>query len=218
MKNYVFIATIFCFVTTLSCNKEDGSDNENNSVITKDSNVSISVADKEIDSVSVDVDNDGSPDIRLLGSNSKYAAYQNPANIRLMQVELLNDDISIAYTLQYSNYSNGLRIYNFGNSSLFLFYAKSFFKGNVIDSSADYVHVQLCSTSSYVANDVPGYYYNESEGDFNNSSGYLAYFINKPDGRHYGWIKLSNSDNSMNAILISSAYCVMTGKPIEINQ
>jgi len=210
IANTILWSMIFPIIF-LSCEKNDSDD----TLIVNTYNKTISSSSKAMDSVSVDLDNDGIIDVRLMATNNQYSITFQPAIVKIIQIERLNNNIEFAYTLQYSN-SNGFRIYNFGNSSLFLFYAKSFSSGSSIDSLVSFASTQYYCTSNYIFSSVPGFTYNEAAGDLNNSTGFMAFRVKKQDGVHYGWLQLSNSNNCMNATLISSAYCIQARKPIKL--
>lgn len=199
-------------VATISCNKDEAKAGGNNLVV-NNYNVNISSSTKEMDTVSADLDNDGVRDVRLITSNNQYTISFQPAKVKMISVERLHNNIEFAYTLQYSN-SYGFRLYNFGGTSLFIFYAKAFSAGASIDSLVAFTPTQYYCTSNYVFSTVPGFSYNETVGDFANTTTYAAFRMTKSDGKHYGWIRISNSNNCMNASLVSSGYSKTPGEAV----
>jgi len=232
---YLFSAALLLFT---ACQKSDSvktnSSNSGGKIITNNYNISLSAASKNYDSVSVDVDNDKINDFSIIAYNSTYDSYKEPRTIQASYIQSLQDSALVTVTNKYANYG-AYRIYNFGSSSLFFLYAGGFSAGDVIGPTVpDYatvagytnipvafepVGMQLVCTSSYVyENDPYGVYvYNESEGEFLNSTQYIGFTIRKADGRHYGWIKLSNSNSCLNIQIISSGYSTTPNQPVTTN-
>ena len=231
MKNLISKKLLFVLAAGLllftACQKSDSaaktSSNSSNVVINNNYNISLSAANKNYDSVSVDVDNDNIKDFTIIAYNSTYDSYQEPRIIKASYIYSLQDSTLIAITNKYAN-GYWSRLYNFGSDSQYFIYATGFNTGDVIGPGipnaskvADYGGVLTAfesvghswdCTSSYVyeSPQYAPYTYNESIGGVLNTTQYIGFTIKKADGRHYGWIKLSNSNSCLNIQVISSGY------------
>ena len=243
MENSIAKKLLYIFSVGLplftACQKSDSAKTTNltnsNTVITNNYNISLSAANKNYDSVSVDVDNDKIKDFTIIAYNSNYDSYKETyRTIEASYSYSLQDSTLIAVTNANSNYYWS-RIYNFGGDSQFFVYASGFNTGDVISNKipyvqtvADYSNISAAfesvgnswdCTSSYVY-EGPQYApntYNESEGYFLNTTQYIGFTIKKSDGRHYGWIKLSNSNSCLNIQVISSGYSTTPNQSITTN-
>ena len=243
MENSIAKKLLYIFSVGLplftACQKSDSAKTTNltnsNTVITNNYNISLSAANKNYDSVSVDVDNDKIKDFTIITYNSNYDSYKESyRTIEASYIYSLQDSTLIVVTNKYAN-DYWSRIYNFGGDSQFFNYAGGFSTGDVIGSKipnaqavADYTGTLTAfetvgnswdCTSSYVY-EAPQYApdtYNESEGAFLNSTQYIGFTIKKADGRHYGWIKLSNSSSCLNIQVISSAYSTAPNQSVTTN-
>src|ERR1700733_7515648 len=101
---YVFSFGLLLFT---ACQKTDDatktSSNKGNVVITNNYHISLSAANKNFDSVSVDVDNDNIKDFTIIAYNSTYDSYQEPRLIEASYIYSLQDSTLIAITNKYAN-------------------------------------------------------------------------------------------------------------------
>jgi hypothetical protein len=232
--------TFFCMLVLLfaACQKSSNNppnSNGGNKVITNNFNISLSAANKDYDSVSVDVDNDKINDFTIIAYNSTYDSYQEPRTIKASYIYSLQDSTLIAITNRNAN-SFWSRLYNFGSSSQYFVYAGGLNAGAVIGPAMlnfrtveNYASVLTAfepvgkrwdCTSSYIYESQQyssPYYYNESMGDFLNTTQYIGFTIKKANGRHYGWIKLSNYNSCLNIQVISSGYSTSPNQSITAN-
>ena len=242
MKNPISKKLVFLFFFELllftACKKNDNAvtnSNNSNKIITNNYNINLSAAYKNYDSVSVDVDNDKINDFTIIAYNSNYDDYKETyRTIEASYIYSLQDSTLIAITNKYANYFWS-RIYNFGGGSQFFNYVAGFSTGDMISNKipdtqtvADYggtltafetVGNSWDCTSSFVyeAPQYAPFTYNESIGSFLNTTQYIGFTIKKPDGRHYGWIKLSNSNSCLNIQVISSAYSTVAYQSVTTN-
>ena len=228
---YTFSAALLVTACQKSESGSTGTSTNGSQVTTNNYGISLSAAAKGYDSVSVDVDNDKVKDFTILAYNSAYGGYKYAMTIQACYIFSMQDSALVAITNRYAN-DGWSRIYNYGSGSYFFTYAGGFVAGDVIGSgvpdyktAARYAAISTAfepigktvdCTSEYFYEGPPNGY-NELVGDFLNKTEYIGFTIHKADGRHYGWIKLSNSNSCLNIQVISSGYSTVAGQPITTN-
>jgi hypothetical protein len=244
MKNMtakkLLYALSVALVLLAACQKTDNAAKTNstnsNTVTTNNYNISLSAAANDIDSVSIDVDNDKVNDFTIITYNSNYDSYKEPFTIQASYIHSLQDSTLIAVTNRYANYSGWFHIYNLGAASEFFLYAGGFSTGDVISAGvpdAETVEGDAstinafepvgnntwdCTSSHVYENDLYSPFNQDvSIGDFLNTTQYIGFTMRKKDGRHYGWIKLSNSGSGLSIQVISSGYANGPGQSITAN-
>src|ERR1700758_3839525 len=134
-KNHalLFVAMLLFAACQKSSNGPANSNNSNNFII-NNFNISLSAANKNYDSVSVDVDNDKIKDFTIIAYNSTYDGYQEPRTIKASYIYSLQDSTLITITNRYAN-GYWSRLYNFGSSSQYFIYAGGLGAGAVIGTA-----------------------------------------------------------------------------------
>ena len=234
--------TLVIFLLATACTKNDPATATSSTtstgqgsakaIVSRNYNINLSADKKNYDSVSIDVDSDGIKDFSIIAYNNTYDAYQENYTIRASYVCSLQDSTLVAITNKYANYGWD-RLYNFGSGSQLFQYAGGFSAGDSIGTMVpDFITVEMysyppntfeakgnflnCLCSYVYENAPPAYTYNESVGAFLNTTEYIGFTMKKSDGRHYGWIKISNANSSVDITIVGSEYGSGPGQSIPV--